>query len=181
MDKNQEKNAMLDMKKIVLALFAAAAVLQLPTTVNALLASKPIETIAQSQFDPSADTLSMFRDIELQWLNAVKDSSKPMLKQMMQEVLSEDFVYQHGSGRILSKAEYVKLLFEGEITVETLGALDLSVRDYGDTVISYGSSPMSGQVFGNPYAGRLRFVNVWHKDEDDRWRLTHRNSELLSE
>jgi ketosteroid isomerase-like protein len=114
-------------------------------------------------------------------LTAVRDSSKPALKLMMQEMLSEDFVYQHGSGQNFTKARYIELLSEGKITVEKLGELDLSIRDYGDTVISYGSSPISGQLFGNPYSGKLRFINVWRKDKNGSWHLTHRNSELFSQ
>jgi len=172
---------MLDTKKTMLVLFAVFAVLQLPVAANALFGIKKTELISQSQTRSSASTLSEFQNIELRWLTAVRDSPKPSLELMMQEMLSEDFVYQHGSGQNFTKARYMELLSEGEITVEELGELELSVRDYGDTVISYGSSPMSGQIFGNSYSGRLRFVNVWHEDEDGRWHLTHRNSELLPE
>lgn len=170
-----------DMKKPMLIIFTAIAVLQFPFTANALFEFKKTEFVFQAQTHSSVDTLSEFRKIELKWLTAVRDSPKPALKLTMQELLSEDFVYQHGSGQNLTKAKYIELLSEGEITVEKLGELELSVRDYGSTVISYGSSPMSGQLFGNPYSGRLRFVNVWHKDKDGSWHLTHRNSELLSE
>lgn len=168
-----------DAKKLMLVIFAAIAILQIPLTSNALFELEQTETVAQAR--SSVDALAEFRSIELKWLTAIQDSPKPALKLMMQEMLSEDFVYQHGSGQNLTKAKYIELLFEGGITVEKLGALDLSVRDYGSTVISYGSSPMSGQVFGNPYSGRLRFINVWHKDGDGRWQLKHRNSEFLSE
>lgn len=172
---------MFDTKRMMLVLFAAFVVLQLPGAANALLGVRNTELVSQSQTRSSASTLSEFRNIELGWLTAVQDSPKPSLELMMQEMLSEDFVYQHGSGQNFTKARYVELLSEGGITVEELGELELSVRDYGDTVISYGSSPMSGQIFGNSYSGRLRFVNVWHKDESGRWHLTHRNSELLPE
>ena len=170
-----------DTKKLMIVLLAMFAVLQLPVTANALFGFKKNEPGPQSQTRSSVDALSEFRTIELKWLTEVQDSPKPALELMMQAMLSEDFVYQHGSGQNFTKAEYVELLSKGEITVEKLGELDLSVRDYGGTVISYGSSPMSGQIFGNAYSGRLRFVNTWQKDKNGGWRLTHRNSELLAE
>ncbi|MGL5942603.1 MAG: nuclear transport factor 2 family protein [Waterburya sp.] len=169
------------MKKEILVILTVLAALQLPSAANILNGFEKIEAISEVKTQSSADTLSEFRNIELQWLTAVKNSPKAALKAMMQEMLSEDFVYQHGSGQNFTKAKYIRLLSKGEITVEKLGKLDLSIRDYGETVISYGSSPMTGKLFGNPYSGRLRFINVWHKDKNGSWHLTHRNSELLSE
>jgi ketosteroid isomerase-like protein len=96
----------------------------------------------------------------------------------LERILADDFVYQHGSGRNLDRKTFIDLATTGGITVAKRGPLDLSFRDYGDTVISYGESTMAGTVFGNVYDGRLRFVNVWHQ-EQGRWRLAHRNSELL--
>jgi len=95
----------------------------------------------------------------------------------LEALIADDFIYQHGSGQNLTKGEYVELLITNGITVTDRGPLELSVRDYGDTVITYGTSSMAGMVFGQPYNGQLRFVNVW-RQVGDRWELTHRNSEL---
>jgi hypothetical protein len=105
-------------------------------------------------------------------------AAEDMRKTELQAIIADDFLYQHGSGKLLDKATYIDLLTTGGITVAKRGPLKLNFRDYGDTVISYGESTMAGKVFGQPYDGRLRFVNVW-RSTGGQWRMTHRNSELL--
>ena len=133
----------------------------------------------QSVPSTEASTLETFTSIEEAWLNAVQFEEKSELQARLTQLIADDFVYQHGSGQNLSKEAYVDLLITDGITVIERGLLDLSVRDYGDTVITYGSSPMAGEVFGQSYDGNLRFVNVWRRQPNGDWTLTHRNSELL--
>ena len=115
---------------------------------------------------------------EAKLLNAVLTSPKNELAIAMDAMLTDDFVYQHGSGQNFSKRQYAEYLSNGEITVESLGNLNIDVRDYGDVAVTYGGSNMTGFIFGSPYDGYLRFVNVWVRD-GGAWRLQHRNSELL--
>lgn len=126
-----------------------------------------------------ASTLATFTSIEEEWLNAVQFETESELQARLVQLIADDFVYQHGSGQNLTKETYIDLLITGGITVIERGPLDLSVRDYGDTVITYGSSSMAGEVFGTPYDGNLRFVNVWQRQPNGVWTLTHRNSELI--
>ena len=139
------------------------------------------QTAESNQPAPSAEasTLETFTSIEEEWLNAVQFETASELQARLVQLIADDFVYQHGSGQNLTKETYIDLLITGGITVIERGPLDLSVRDYGDTVISYGSSSMAGEVFGTPYDGNLRFVNVWQRHPNGDWTLTHRNSELL--
>ncbi len=118
-------------------------------------------------------------DRETAWLEAARDlGPSEALGARLDALLHADFRYQHGGGRLLDAAAYRGLLVEGGITVETLGPLDLTVRDLGDTLVTFGHSAMSGQVFGGPYDGYLRFVNVWVR-EGGEFRLLHRNSEFF--
>ncbi len=135
--------------------------------------------VHQSAPPTEASTLETFTSIEEAWLNAVQFEAKSELQVRLTQLIADDFVYQHGSGQNLSKEAYIDLLITDGITVIERGPLDLSVRDYGDTVITYGSSPMAGEVFGQSYAGNLRFMNVWQRQPNGDWALTHRNSELL--
>ena len=144
-------------------------------------------TPAQAQADESNQsassteetTLEVFTSIEEEWLNAVQFEAKAELQNRLVQLIADDFVYQHGSGQNLTKETYIDLLITGGITVVERGPLNLSVRDYGDTVITYGSSSMAGKVFGELYDGNLRFVNVWQRQPNGDWTLTHRNSELF--
>ncbi|MEL6381906.1 MAG: nuclear transport factor 2 family protein [Cyanobacteria bacterium J06626_18] len=126
-----------------------------------------------------ASTLETFTSIEEEWLNAVQFETESELQSRLVQLIADDFVYQYGSGQNLTKESFIDLLTTGGITVTKRGPLDLSVRDYGDTVITYGSSAMAGEEFGQSYDGNLRFVNVWQRQPNGDWTLTHRNSELI--
>ena len=126
-----------------------------------------------------ASTLETFKSIEEEWLNAVQFETESELQARLVQLIADDFVYQYGSGQNLTKESFINLLITGSITVGKRGPLDLSIRDYGDTVITYGSSSMAGEEFGQSYDGNLRFVNVWQRQPNGDWTLTHRNSELI--
>ena len=55
---------------------------------------------------------------------------------------------------------------------------DIRIRDFGETVVTFGAGVVEGAIGGEPFGGTLRFVNVWHR-EDGVWRLQHRNSEFV--
>ena len=96
----------------------------------------------------------------------------------MDDLFADDFAYQHGSGTTFGKAAFVELIGSGAVTVTRADAPTMTVRDLGDTVVTYGNGIVEGMIGPDPYATDLRFVNVWHR-VDDGWRLLHRNSELL--
>ncbi len=98
----------------------------------------------------------------------------------MTEVMSPDFLYQHVTGNTYTRADIVRIFGSGEITVRKAGPLRAELRDYGRTVVTHGTRWLEGELKGQPYAGTLRFVNVWHQGSDGRWQLTHRNSELIN-
>jgi ketosteroid isomerase-like protein len=79
-----------------------------------------------------------------------------------------------------TRARTSRIFGGGEITVRKAGPLQASLRDFGDTVVTHGTRWFEGEAKDQPYAGTLRFVNVWHRNSQGRWQLTHRNSELLN-
>lgn len=93
-------------------------------------------------------------------------------------LLADEFVYQHVTGNDYSKADIVRIFATREITVDDIGPIDATVRDYGEAALSFGSVRIAGALGGTRYAGRLRFVDLWRRD-GDAWRLVHRNSQLL--
>jgi len=123
-----------------------------------------------------ADTRSEVLRAEEQFAQALATRSSPA----MRAVMSADFLYQHVSGNTYTRDDIVRLFGSGEITVTKAGPLKADLRDYGSTVVSHGTRWLEGELKGQPYAGNLRFVNVWHRGSDGRWLLTHRNSELLN-
>jgi ketosteroid isomerase-like protein len=123
-----------------------------------------------------ADTRSEVLAAEERFASALASRSA----QQMTQVMSTDFLYQHVTGNTYTRDDIVRIFGSGEITVTKAGPLKAELRDYGNTVITHGTRWFEGELKGQPYAGNLRFVDVWHKGADGRWLLTHRNSELLN-
>lgn len=135
-----------------------------------------LTTLLVAVTSAQADTRSDILAAEESFATALASRSP----QAMTQVMSEDFLYQHVTGSTFTRADIVRIFGSGEITVTKAGPLKAELRDYGDTVISFGTRWFEGELRGQAYAGNLRFVNVWHKSADGRWLLTHRNSELLN-
>lgn len=123
-----------------------------------------------------ADTNAEINAAEMRFWNAVKSGSKVELDL----ILADTFNYQHTTGNTYNKSEIIDTFTSGKITVTSWGPLVITLKDYGDTVVSYGVAPVAGALAGANYSGQLRFVDVWHRSSANAaWRLTHRNSELL--
>jgi ketosteroid isomerase-like protein len=98
----------------------------------------------------------------------------------LEKLLDKDFAYQHPSGNTYSKAEVVTTFSSKRITVTKIGDVSLKFRDYGSTVVAYGVNPIEGMLDGKPYAGNIRFVDVWRM-RNGAWKLAHRNSQILAQ
>lgn len=96
----------------------------------------------------------------------------------MSTIFADDFVYQHGSGSNFDKAAFIELVESEAIIVIRADTPDLTFRDFGDIVVTYGNGRVDGTVGPDPFATNLRFVNIWH-NANGSWQLIHRNSELL--
>lgn len=96
----------------------------------------------------------------------------------MREIFAEDFLYQHGSGIDFDETSFSALIEDGTAVVTRAETPSLSLKDFGSTVVSSGASQVEGLIGGDPFAGTLRFVNVWHR-EAGKWYLHHRNSEFI--
>lgn len=121
-----------------------------------------------------AQTPSTIQAAEAEWYAALMAASGPRLE----AIIADDFAYQHPTGNTYAKAPFIREFTSGNVTVSHIGAVERRVRDYGQTMIVYGSNPIEGMLGGQPYAGTMRFVNVW-RNEGAGWRIVHRNSEIL--
>lgn len=116
------------------------------------------------------DVRSMERTFHQAFLDADGDA--------MGRVFADDFVYQHGSGATFDRAAFIDLIASKAVVVTRADDPDMTVRDFGDVIVTYGAGRVDGAVGPDPFATNLRFVNVWRRIDGD-WRLAHRNSELL--
>lgn len=119
-------------------------------------------------------TQAEIRAAEAAFIAALRAADGPAIAR----ILADEFVYQHVTGNDYAKADIVRIFATGAITVTEAGPVETTVRDYGGTALSFGSVRLAGTLGGTPYAGRLRFANLWRR-EAGAWLLVHRNSELL--
>lgn len=111
---------------------------------------------------------------ETEWYDALMAADGTRLDTL----LADEFTYQHPTGNTYPKSELIAQFTSGNVTVETLGEVERTVRDMGEVFVVHGSNPIGGMLGGQPYEGLIRWVNVW-QDTDDGFRLVHRNSEIL--
>ena len=111
---------------------------------------------------------------ETEWYEALVAADGDRLDAL----LDDAFRYQHPTGNTYSKDAFIEQFTSGNVTVETLGEVERTVRDLGDVTYVFGSNPISGMLGGQPYEGLIRWVNIWDEGEDGV-RLIHRNSEIL--
>jgi ketosteroid isomerase-like protein len=137
--------------------------------VSALAALLLSSSLAYSQSAPAT-----VQAAEQEWYDALVAASGPRLNAL----IADDFAYQHPTGNTYDKADFVAQFTSKNVTVTKLGAVDRSVRDFGPTVVVYGSNAIEGMLGGQPYAGTIRWVNVW-RNQNGGWRIVHRNSEIL--
>ncbi|MEM9192512.1 MAG: nuclear transport factor 2 family protein [Myxococcota bacterium] len=99
-------------------------------------------------------------------------------RELLEDVFSDDFIYQHTTGRTLTRKEVIEMLTSAEVTIARADEPEIFVRDYRDTVVTFGAGVVEGMAGGNRFASPLRFLNVW-RHVNGSWRLTNRNSQLL--
>lgn len=131
-------------------------------------------TIGSMVMAAAAQPLATVQAAETEWYEALMAASGSRLERM----ISADFAYQHPTGKTYNKADFIREFTSANVTVSRIGSVERAVRDFGETVVVYGSNPIAGRLAGQPYAGTIRFVNVWRKAGDE-WRIVHRNSQIL--
>jgi hypothetical protein len=135
--------------------------------------NNPVAAAEQSTSKPAVE--KQIRPLEILWLESLKTANDEALNQL----ISPSFAYQHPSGNTYTKAEVIDA-FTGSkrITVAEYGPISLRFHKLSDTVISYGEHTIAGTLDGQPYSGKMRFVNTWNRRSTGKWQLVHRMSEI---
>lgn len=140
------------------------------TAVFALLTSQQLIVAAYAE-DCSAD----IQAVETAWYDDLKAADGKALDRL----LAGEFTYLHPTGNTYDKATVIDMFASKKVTVANVGPVTRSCHNFGPTVIAYGASSIDGMLAGQPYAGTMRYVDVWHQD-NGAWKLVHRNSEILA-
>ncbi len=145
------------------ALFGAALAIALMVCANDSRAEAPSAGIAAVRAQ-EADFYRAFLDAD---------------REAFGRLLADGFAYQHGSGVTYDEASFIDLVTGGAVVVTRADTPDMTFRDFGATIVSYGQGVVDVSFGETAVSGTLRFVNVWHRSQSGQWELHHRNSEFL--
>ena len=84
----------------------------------------------------------------------------------LDEILADDLIYTHSSGRTETKAEFITNATSGAIRYRALSQEDVTVRRFGDTAIVTGHVESSNGEKKFP----VRFIDVYVK-QGGAWRM----------
>ena len=75
--------------------------------------------------------------------------------------MAEDFRQIDGNGDLETKASFVAGLLDPGLRIDPYTVEDFEVRLYGDTALLSGTTRMTGQSDGKPFATRYRYIDVY--------------------
>ncbi len=94
----------------------------------------------------------------------------------LSEMLTDDYVHSGPTGSVRTKQEWLswvttrrEAINSGNFRIDTYENDELIVRIHADTAIVSGRNSATGIRDGQPFTWRIRFTNVWVKQEG-QWR-----------
>lgn len=90
----------------------------------------------------------------------------------LQRLLGEDLLLISGSGRVESKADFIKDSTDPGFRLEPFTILEPVHRVSGDHAILGGVVFMKGLSDGKPFTQRIRFSDFWEK-RNGRWQVVY--------
>lgn len=95
-------------------------------------------------------------------------------------LLADDLVYTHTTGAVDSKATFLDHQTSGVLRYEAVEPKDPLARTYGDVGVITGTARMRVRIRGDHRAFRIRFTDVYARDEGG-WKLVAWQSTRLPE
>ena len=96
----------------------------------------------------------------------------------LRQLLAEDLIYIHGSGKVDSKDSFVSSVVAGIARYHKMTFSDVAVRVHADTAIVHGTVHIDRGPLGEITTLNLRFTNVWVK-ETAGWHNIHWHSSKI--
>lgn len=118
---------------------------------NTICLTAQTTTPGQSSEALSAALLSQ----ERAWTEAFKNRDRNVLN----EVLADDFVFTDGEGNLYDKAKYIAAVMD-VIQVTSYTADDMTVRVYGDSAVVVGRWTGTMSIDGKDASGAFRFTDT---------------------
>jgi hypothetical protein len=112
------------------------------------------------------DNARLVIDLARQRMTALKQMEIDRVK----ELLSDELVWTHTSGRVDTKESQISSMESGEIVYSRYDPSDVVAQDYGDSVVLTGKADIHVNFRGTPYPLDVRFTDGWHR-KDGKWKM----------
>ena len=89
----------------------------------------------------------------------------------LEQIFADDLVYTHSNARVETKSDFLNSVKSGSIKYESMKHSNVQVTLYGNTAVMRGESDIKVVNNGQAAAFRIRFLNVYVK-QDGRWQMT---------
>lgn len=135
-------------------LFALATML---VVVTAIIVALPINR--------NSDDEKGLKELEVQWSQAYRERNT----QLLERILSNDFVSANAYGRVFNKKEFVDEI-KSNASTESIDSADIKARIYGDTAIVTGIQLFKVKAENESRTDLVRFTHVYAKQQG-RWQV----------
>jgi ketosteroid isomerase-like protein len=122
-----------------------------------------VATVAWSQASKGGGAEQAVMSLEQQWLQSQKTNNPDLIAPH----LADKFVMTVTEGKVIDKAEYLKLSKARKYS--SAEYKDLKVTVFGDTAIATGVYKGKGIASGKPFDETERFTDTWVKMPGGKW------------
>ena len=128
--------------------------------IGCLLGSVLLVSAAWSQ---AGKTEQAVADMEQKWLQSQKTNNPDLVAPL----LADKFVITLSDGKVLSKADYLKMAKARKYTA--VDYTEMKVTVFGDTAIATGGFKGKGTEAGKAFDEHERWTDTWVKMPDGKW------------
>jgi len=115
-------------------------------------------------------------DLDRGWVAAYLQGNAELFKR----IWTERFVFTFPFGQFNNKEREISKIDSGSVAFESISSDNLTVIDYGNTVVMAGNFILKGQYEGRDLSGRYSYTNVLGKQHDDQWQIVASHANLLA-
>lgn len=120
--------------------------------------------------------------LEDEVLRASREFNKALNRQdwaAMERQLIDEFIYTDEAGKVRGKADYLSMLKDADLKIESADITERRLRSYGNAAaLETGLYTLKGRFGGKPFTENRRYTATWGR-RDGRWQLVADHSSLI--
>ena len=132
-------------------------------------AQEPVKPKLNPRIITATKQVTMFTNLEMQFLKAVQKKDKAAVEAM----LTEEFQIQMPDADPLAGDEWLEQVMAKDFTLQNYGVRGMSVVDLGNAAVVTFERRQDATYKGQPANGEFFVVDVWKKDGEN-WKLANR-------